>query len=529
TLLGYRIHISIGANGSNGGVDVVPFSAISKLIAQGNIALTDNVLIRILGKYTNQIIVDRLLRFVPRAKMIQIGENLLTECFEQKMLNEAVASGYISRPIQRAEILVKIFGLDKDTIARAFMGTPRDWDTWIPPTAPHATCTHARQPQINKGDGLFQYDLGMLTRQGQASGGLPWVSWQWAVQHLGAAHPVASACLHDCAVRSFQDQAPLNPGDHDAISFPRKEADASVKALLALGVGASMSTVGTAIRKALYEVEVAALSGEAAAVMRTQAAALKGRMGKMAAEVAAAASLAGANAISRRYVYVMMDIEKKLLSQGSDEFPLSPPTVSISVGGVGGVVGSSTKSIATTNDSGSASSSGDNVKSLKSGKPGGGTTTTTVSAAGLSIQTGEVLNQQIIIEVPVENGEETVMVKKVVSLYPQGLLRQSRQMWLAAMKVLIADNNTWKDMSNSPVAPNACRRFCLAAANIVRGLEQFGMPASALAVLKSKKGTSKAVKSMSSSDSENTMFFGLWCKEIEEEDAEKDRTRRGLK
>ncbi|KAJ3198476.1 hypothetical protein HDU82_001209, partial [Entophlyctis luteolus] len=231
TLLGYRVHTSTSAT-SPGHIDTVSFASINKLIALRYISLTDDVLARLLRKFTNQTTVDRLLRFVPSSRLQQLGEVLLTECFEKEMLEKALSSGYISKPIQQAEMLVKIFILDKDSIARAFMGPPRDWDNWAPPPAPQATCTHVQSPPLNKAEGLFQLDLGMLTRQAQACGGLPWVSWQWVIQHLGPHHPVASACLHDCAVRSFKDQAPLNPGDPDAISFPRKEADASVKAML---------------------------------------------------------------------------------------------------------------------------------------------------------------------------------------------------------------------------------------------------------------------------------------------------------
>ncbi|ORY49588.1 hypothetical protein BCR33DRAFT_713908 [Rhizoclosmatium globosum] len=496
TLLGYRVHISVGTSTLAGGAqDVVPFSAISKLIAQGNISLTDAVLLRMMGKFTNQMTLDRLLRFVSRSKMQQIGEVLLTECFEKPMLDDALASGYISRPIQRAEILVKIFSLDKDAIARSFMGTPRDWDTYVPPPSPQSTCTYVKQPTPNKQDGLYQYDVGMLTRQAQASGGLPWVSWQWVVQHLGAQHPVASACLHDVSVRSFNDHAPLNPGDHDAISFPRKEADASVKALLALGVGARMCTVSTAIRKALYEIEVAALSGEAAQAMKSQAAQLSGKKGKIAAAVAAAASAAGANAISRRYIYILTDIEKKLLAFGSDE-PVS--------------------------------STG--KQSTTPGSKGGASDTASISSGvnGASPIVGDSQIPLVEVSVNVTNGEEVVSAKKLVPLYPQALLPQPRAIWFAAIKALVTENDTWKDLGNSPVSPNACRRFCQAASNISRGLEQFGMPASALAVLKSRKGSSKTMKSMSSSDSENTMLYGLWVKEIEAEDAEKEKLKRGL-
>ncbi|KAI9329324.1 hypothetical protein BDR26DRAFT_872623, partial [Obelidium mucronatum] len=458
TLLGYRIHINAGTGSTPGGpVDVVPFGAITKLITQGNITLTDSVLLRLLGKYTNQMTVERLARFVPRSQLQQIGEMLLTECFEKPMLDDALASGYISRPIQRAEILVKMFSLDGNSIARSFMGTPKDWDNYIPPPAPQTTCTHVRQPSPNKQDGLYQYDVGMLTRQAQASGSLPWVSWQWLVQHLGPDHPVARACLHDVSVRSFNDHAPLNPGDHDAISFPRKEADASVKALLALNVGASMATVSTAVRKALYEIEVAALSGEAAAAMKTQAAQLTGKKGKIASAVAAAAATAGANAISRRYIYVLMDIEKKLLSHGSDE--PTPATIAAA----------STSKKSKTSDTASINS---------------------FSSSGI-IKSGSVADAipQVEIEVEVVNeAGELVKARKSVALYPEALLPQPRTTWLAAVKDLITENDTWKDLSNSPVSPNACRRFCLASTNIVRGLEQFGMPASALAVLKSKKG-----------------------------------------
>ncbi|KAJ3027456.1 UNVERIFIED_CONTAM: hypothetical protein HDU68_003753 [Siphonaria sp. JEL0065] len=499
TLLGYRVHINTGTGSlPAGAADVVPFGAIAKLITQGNISLTDAVLLRMLGKYTNQMTVDRLARFVPRAQLQQIGEVLLTECFEKPMLDDAIASGYISRPIQRAEILVKIFSLDKSSIARSFMGTPKDWENYIPPPAPQTTCTHIRQPNPNKQDGLYQYDVGMLTRQAQASGSLPWVSWQWIVQHLGPDHPVSRACLHDVSVRSFNDHAPLNPGDHDAISFPRKEADASVKALLALGVTASMATVSTAVRKALYEIEVAALSGEAAAAMKSQAAQLKGKKGQIASAVAAAAATAGANAISRRHVYILMDIEKNLLSHGSDE--PTPATIAAA----------STKK--------SKSSDKGDTSSLAS--------SSTIVTGG--VVDASALVPQVEIDVEVLNGGEIVKARKTVALYPQALLPQPRTIWLSAIKDLITENDTWKDLSNSAVSPNACRRFCLAATNIVRGLEQFGMPASALAVLKSKKGNSKSVKSMSSSESDNTMLYGLWVREIEAADQEKDRIRRGV-
>ncbi|KAI8612906.1 hypothetical protein BC830DRAFT_524024 [Chytriomyces sp. MP71] len=488
TLLGYRVHINANASTLPGSVtDVIPFPAINRLIVQGNIVLSDQVLIRMLGKFTNQTTVDRLARFVPRARLALVGEYLLQECFEKPALESAISSGYINKPIQRAETLVKIFTLDKDAISRSFMGQPKDWDNWNPPHAPQTTSTISKgTPSLNKDDGLYQYDIGMLTRPAQAIGSLPWVFWQWAVEKLGPKHPVASACLHDVTVRTFTDQAPLNPGSHDHISFPRKEADASVKALLALGVPASMATLSTSVRKALYEVEVAALSGEAAAAMRSQAASLKGKKGKMAAAVAEAASLAGANAISRRYIYVLMDVEKRLLTMSSDY---------------------------------SAT-----VKVEKD--------TASVSSAKTSITSGprETLETNLFVETNVEVAHESgiTMERKVLALYPQALLNQPRSLWLLAMQALATNNATWKGLIENPVTPNSCRRFCMAASNICRGLEQFGNAATALAVLKSKKGSQKQMKSMSSSDSEATMFYGLWVKEIEAEDAEKDRIKRGL-
>ncbi|KAJ3231367.1 hypothetical protein HDU81_003843 [Chytriomyces hyalinus] len=498
TLLGYRVHVNANVSTLPGSItDVIPFAAINRLIVQGNIVLSDAVLLRMLSDYTNQSTVDRLSRFVPRARITQVGEYLLKECFQNPMLEKAINSGYISKPIQRADVLVKIFNLDKDAISRAFMGTPKDWDNYTPPPALQTTSTAVKHqiPAINKDDGLYQLDLGMLTRPAQSVGSLPWVFWQWVVERVGAKHPVSSACLHDVTVRTFLDQAPLNPGSHEHLSFPRKEADASVKALLALGVPASIGTMATAVRKALYEVEVAALSGEAAAAMKVQAASLKGKKGRMAAAVAEAASLAGANAISRRYIYVLMDVEKRLLSMsaGADENH-AKGTVSLD------------------KDTASISSMGGKT-SVSSNPP--------VSSP---------LDTNLMVEALIEtqDGSGFTVERKTVPLYPAALLNQSRAIWLAAVQALVTSNPTWKGLVDNPNTPNSCRRFCIAAANIVRGLEQFGNAASALAVLKSRKGNSKSVKSMSNLDSAATMFFGLWVKEIEAEDAEKEKVKRGL-
>ncbi|KAJ3331560.1 hypothetical protein HDU76_002834 [Blyttiomyces sp. JEL0837] len=496
TLLGYRIHVNLNhptlplaAQDEH-----FPFQSIQRLLLQSHIQLTDVVLMKLVWDHTSATVLTRLVKFVSKSRLSAIGERLLQECFEGPALEAAMASGYTAKPLQKADALIKCFGFNKEVIARCFMGTPRIWgafkDATILPTADGGEGGGSEEGPTQVLP--FDVEVGMLTRQAQATGALPWVSWQWAVSVLGADHPVASACLHDVCLRAFSDPAPLNPGSHEGLSFARREADKAVKALIGMGVIVRMCTAAAAMRRALWEIEVATASGEAAQAMRVQAAQLRGGKGRMAQQVVAAAAAAGNNAISRRYIYVMADVEKMVLTSGPDEY--------VAVGGLD--IGEPMPMIEVSEEDARPPP----MPTLRS------------SASSLSLK----------IDVDVSAANEgakppTSRRRYLVPLYPPTLMPQHRSVWLMAIRNLIVDHKRWKAITTSPVSPNACRRFYVAASNIVRGLEQFGVPAAALAVLRTKNPGGKALKSMSSEEIDETMLYGVWVNEIDGEDVDKGK------
>ncbi|KAJ3115125.1 hypothetical protein HDU96_001137 [Phlyctochytrium bullatum] len=335
--------------------------------------------------------------------------------------------------------------------------------------------------------------IGLLTRLAKAVGFLPWVAWQWAIKQLGPLHPVASACLHDACLRTFTDPPPINPGSLDALSFARKEADAAVRAMLAMGVRAQLCTAVAVLGLAKKEIEAATASGDATQALRVQAASMQKQgkaVSKAAQQAAQNAMAAGAKAISRRYIFVMADVEKFLLAHGTEDFEtgrvIAPEMVE-----------ASNEMVIVEYDS-------DAVK---------GTAEKT--------ENGEFKEE----DSNTDNPRKTA--RALMHLYPTTLLPQHRSVWLLGFRTLIVDNAEWRSLTASPVSPNAGRRFYIAASNIVRGLEQFGVPAAAFAALRAKNQDGKAVKSMSSLDSRGTMLYVSWMDELIKEETEATPTGPG--
>jgi hypothetical protein len=430
--------------------------------------LSDSVLVRLLREHPTLTAIQRLRRFISPHKLAVIGEILLRECFEGPTLKAAIASGYVSEPLYRADTILSAFQLSSEAIARSFMGTPLDWVAEYKTSKTNGSSENAASVPDSTDDSEFDgnspFDLtvGMLTRQAQAIGYLPWVSWKWAVSKLGVHHPVASACLHDACLRTFPDPAPINPGSHEGASFARKEADAAVKAMVAMGIRAQMCTASALIQRALTEIKVATLSGSAAQAIKLQAATLKSKFGREAKKVVERAASAGAKAISRRYIYAMVDVENMLLTTGA-------------------------------NDNGAPNA-----------------------------MNGAKAQPTMHVSVPIENSNEDEPPQfKMLPLYPPTLLPQHRSVWLMALRTLVVDHPEWTSLTSSPDSPNAGRRFFMAVSNIVRGLEQFGVPAAALAVLRTRTPGGRALKSLSSEEIADTMLFSSWAFEFEAEDQQK--------
>ncbi|KAJ3194035.1 hypothetical protein HK101_003636 [Irineochytrium annulatum] len=493
TLLGYRIHVNLAHPSlpASAADELFPYASIARLIGQRRIALTDNVLTRLLQEHTTSLTISRLHRFVDRSRITLVGIALLKECFEGQEVLEKISSGHAGIMFHRADAIVQAFGLSKAVIARCFMADPVP-----PPLAPTipAPTDDETSVEAGEGDGTEAAEgeefedateveevkartgvssppnfpvIGLLTRLAQAAGFLPWVAWQWAIKQLGPSHPVASACLHDVCTRSFPPPAPINPGALEGASFARKESDAAVRTMLGMGVRTQLCTIVVALRLAQEEIESATASGVATQALRTQAATVKGgwSINRAAQQAAASATAAGARAISRRFVYVLADIEKLLLANGPDDF--------------------------------------------ESGR--------VFSRDGRDM--ADALKEGALIRCKDEATGEEVM--RMVPLYPAALLPQHRSVWLLALRTLIVESETWRVLTASPVSPNAGRRFYIAASNIVRGLEQFGVPAAALAALRAKgNGGGRALRSMSSSDSRETMLFVGWMDELIAEESE---------
>ncbi|KAJ3414080.1 hypothetical protein HDV05_007114 [Chytridiales sp. JEL 0842] len=473
TLLGYRIHVNLNhpTLPPTSTDETFPFASIARLLNQRLLRLSDSVLVRLLREHPTQTAIQRLKKFVSPHRLAVVGEVLLRECFEGPSLHAAMSCGYVSEPLYRADNILNSFHLSHEAIARSFMGTPVDWVAKYKEEQEAAAASGegkvgaGAMDSAANGTAPFDLPVGLLTRQAQELGYLPWVSWKWAIAKLGVHHPVASACLHDVCLRAFSDPAPINPGSHEGASFPRKETDAAVKAMVELGVHVQMCTASAILQKALMEIKVATISGSAAQAIKLQAATMKGGFGREAKKVVERAASAGAKAISRRYIYAMCDMENILLTTGAGE----------------------------------------------------------LKTAGSNASTDSIKHQLMtMVSVPDEgtNADGTPKVK-MLHLYPPTLLPQHRSVWLLALRTLVVDHAEWKQLTSSPDSPNAGRRFYMAVSNIIRGLEQFGVPAAALAVLRTKTPGGRALKSLSSNEISDTMLFKSWAAEFDAEDQKK--------
>ncbi|KAJ1561931.1 hypothetical protein HK405_001721 [Cladochytrium tenue] len=469
TLLGYRIHINLNhptlpPTPEN---EQFPFTSVVKLARQGRISLTKDAMVKLLRDHANLTTVSRLKRLgVPTTVLHDIGRQLLTECFEGPALEQALSSGYVAKPLQKADTIIAALALPLDLVAASFMADPVEWGEFSARRGSATAVAEEDAPAriVHPHD----IEVGYLTRQARASdGALPWVTWQWALKKFGAAHPVCGACLHDLCLRPLPQSAAGRRTAAAALTpFLAKESDAAVRALLAAGVRAPFCTAAAAARRALDEVETATASGEAAQAMRVQAAKLGGAMGREARRVAEAAAAAGARAVSRRYVYVLASVENALL--------------------------------------GSEAAKQDDE-----------------AAAAIAVAAATVAAIK-------QSGGDGSAPPSPPPLYPATLRPQHRSLWLLALRELVVDSRRWKELTASNLSPNACRRFYVAASNMVRGLEQFGAPATALAVLRAnKKPGVRALRSLSSSEIDETMLFGRWVAELEAEDAasQPDRKR----
>lgn len=463
TLLGYRIHLAVinPALPASKQEEQFPYAAIFKLIRQGGIKLTEGALLKLLGGHANATVVLRLKRLrVSQKTLLMVGEQLLTECFEAPALQEALSSGYIGKPLQKADTLIQSLSLPKDLVARCFMGDPQVWGAF-PDCASDDTTSFLPAHHM---------EVGYLTRQARAcadGSSLPWVTWQWAIKTFGSAHLVCSACLHDVCLRPLPRLPPSQPtpsssssssssssthtttsaSTANASAFLNKESDAAARAMVAAGVRVPFCTIVTALRRVLEEIEIATASGEAMHAMRVKASKLSGELGREARRMAESADFErGVKSVSRKYVVLMADVEKALL--------------------------------------------------------------------GLSPQADESVQQSsMALAARLEQEQKRVRGRSAIKrlpVFPAVLYQQDRSMWLIAFREYVLENVRWKALSSSNIAPNACRRFYIAMSNMVRALEQFGSPAAALAALKAKKGTS----SLSSLAVEENFLFTLWSNEL---------------
>ncbi|KAJ3115334.1 hypothetical protein HDU96_000818 [Phlyctochytrium bullatum] len=565
TLLGYKIHLNLTHPSlpPTNTDEYFPIDSIKKLVQQGRMRLTDKVLYALLSVHTTPLVISRLIRLgIDVTRLTKIGAVLLKECFDGDGIIEKLAAGHTGLLFHRADTVVAAFNLSKAVIAECFMGDPdvvpgdplqqivlgplpntAEWDEIETVEAARAMVDRKKAEGKDKPSTTGSVDatndaasvngggsrpgtpsfpatgsvdnataptnpanvfpeVPLLTRLARAVGYLPWVAWQWAIKYLGAAHPVASACLHDACVRTFPDPAPINPGSPDALSFARKEADAAVKTMLSMGVRAQLCTAVHALHSARLEIEAATASGDAAQAIRVQAASLKRQVSsgvsKAAQKAAENATAAGAKAISRRFVYVLADVEKLLLGHGPDDFNsgrvLAPEVIEAS------------DQMVLVEYQAEKKESEAEAEANETSKASDAEPATPMSFDATPVS----------VEAPVTSKPS----RALMHLYPTTLLPQHRSVWLLALRTLIVESEDWRLLTASPVSPNAGRRFYIAASNIVRGLEQFGVPAAAFAALRARSPGGKALKSMSSNDSRETMLFVSWMDEMLAEEAE---------
>ncbi|KAJ3208043.1 hypothetical protein HDU67_007042 [Dinochytrium kinnereticum] len=581
TLLGYRIHLNLTHPSLPPTTtdEYFPVASIQRLVQQNRIKLTDKVLYILLSEHPTQLVISRLLRLgVDPLRITAAGATLLKECFDGPGVSEKLASGHTGVLFHRADSIVASFALSKSIIAQCFMaeplpttgdpnqqmvstgplteldkegeepvpktvtagvvkaasvgdrpGTPNSMD--LPSSSTDGSRSGTPGPKDSAMDPSNAFPIiGLMTRQARAVGYLPWVAWQWAIKHLGAAHPVASACLHDACVRTFPDSSPINPGSIEALSFARKEADAAVRTMLSMGVRAQLCTAVAVLGFARQEIESATASGAATQALRVQAARVQkeqSRSVSRAAQAAAAnATAAGSKAISRRYIYVLADIEKLLLAHGPDDFEsgrvVAPEMIEASNEVV--VVDYDLE----TADSGAnpdkeadpvpergPESAIDDVEANVDTPSSFANEWTDAPSSKSALPPSQPSNSEA-----QTKAKTTTRMRALMHLYPTTLLPQHRSVWLLALRTLIVDSDIWRQLTASPVSPNAGRRFFIAASNIVRGLEQFGVPAAAFAALRARSPGGKALKSMSSSDSRETMLYVSWMDELISEEAE---------